>query len=55
MKNIESLSVDISKFGEKVIDNLKKAQRDTAEQVYQDVISLAPIKTGAYRESIKIF
>ena len=54
MKNIESLSVDISRFGEMVIDNLKKAQRDTAEKVWEDVVAQAPVDTGNYVSSIKI-
>lgn len=54
MKNIESLSVDISNFGEKVIDNLIKAQRDTAEVIQKDVKNLAPSRTGKYADSIKV-
>lgn len=53
MKNIESLSVDISKYGNRVIDNLIKAQRDTAKDLYKDVRLSAPVNTGAYRDSIK--
>lgn len=54
MKNIESLSVDISKFGERVIDNLIKAQRETGEALLKDVKESAPVGTGAYRDSIKM-
>jgi len=53
MKNIESLSVDISKFGDKVIDNLIKAQRDTAKDLYKDVKTSAPGE-GEYRDSIQL-
>lgn len=54
MKNIESLSVDISKYCDKVIDNLIKAQRDTAKQLHNDIINDSPSRTGAYKESIKL-
>lgn len=54
MKNIERLYVDISNFGNKVIDNLVKAQKETAKQVCEDVKNLAPSKVGKYAESIKV-
>ena len=54
MKNIESLSVDISNYGEKAIINLIEAQRNTAKDILEDVKSLAPVNTGAYKESIKM-
>ena len=54
MKNIESLSVDISKYGERVIDNLIKAQRETAKDLLKDVKAQAPVDTGAYRDSIQM-
>lgn len=55
MKNIASLSVDISKYGEKVIDNLIKAQSDTAYVIQQDAKFYAEsMGTGAYAESIQL-
>lgn len=54
MKNIASLSVDISKFGDRVIDNLIKAQSNTAYVVQQDAKFLAPVDSGAYRDSIEL-
>lgn len=54
MKNIARLNIDISNFGNKVIDNLIKAQKETAEKVWEDVKNLAPSKTGKYAESIKM-
>ena len=54
MKNIASLSVDISKYGDRVIDNLIKAQRDTARDLLKDVKVSAPVNTGAYRDSIQM-
>lgn len=54
MKNISSLSVDISKYGDRVIDNLIKAQRDTARDLLKDVKTSAPVNTGAYRDSIQM-
>lgn len=54
MKNIASLSVDISKYGDRVIDNLIKAQRSTAKDLFKDVKLSAPVNTGAYRDSIQM-
>lgn len=54
MKNIASLSVDISKYGDRVIDNLIKAQRDTAKDLLKDIKTSAPVNTGAYRDSIQM-
>ena len=54
MKNIESISVDISNFENRVIDNLIKAQKDTAQKIWQDVKALAPSNTGKYADSIKV-
>jgi len=54
MKSIARLEVDLSNFGEKVIENVKKAQRDTAEVIWQDVIANAPYNTGNYVSSIEM-
>lgn len=54
MKNIESISVDLSNFGEKVIHNLINAQKETAQKVWEDVKALAPSTTGKYASSIKV-
>ena len=53
MKHIARLNVDISNFGNRVINNLINAQKETAKQVWKDVKSLAPSKVGKYAESIK--
>lgn len=54
MRDIARLNVDISNFGNRVIDNLIKAQKETAKQVWKDVKNLAPSKVGKYAESIKV-
>lgn len=54
MKNIARLNIDISNFGNKVINNLINAQKETAVQIWKDVKSLAPSKTGKYADSIKV-
>lgn len=54
MKNIARLSVDISKFGDRVIDNLIKAQSNTGFVIQQDTKFLAPEGTGRYKESIQL-
>lgn len=54
MKSIDRLSVDILNFGNRSIDNIVKAQKDTAEVIWEDIIANAPYKTGEYVSSIKI-
>lgn len=53
MKNILSLSVDLSNYTDKAIERLIKAQRTTAEDILRDIKAHAP-GTGAYRDSIKM-
>lgn len=53
MKNILSLSVDLSNYTDKAIERLIKAQRTTAEDILRDIKAHAP-GTGAYKDSIKI-
>lgn len=54
MKSIDRLSVDILAFGNKAIDNIIKAQSNTAYVIQQDAKNLAPENTGAYKESIEL-
>lgn len=54
MKSIDRLSVDILNFGNRAIDNIVKAQSDTAYVIQQDAKYLAPENTGAYKESIEL-
>lgn len=54
MKDINRLSVDILNFGNRAIDNIVKAQSDTAYVIQQDAKNLAPENTGAYKESIEL-
>ena len=53
MKNILSLSVDLSNYTDKAIERLIKAQRNTAEDILRDVKAHAP-GTGSYRNSVKM-
>lgn len=54
MKSIDKLSVDILNFGNRAIDNIVKAQSNTAYVIQQDAKFLAPENTGAYKESIEL-
>lgn len=54
MKDISKLSEDISKWANNIDDKVIKAVEDTAKDVYQDVMKLAPEGTGKYKESIYI-
>lgn len=54
MKDINRLSVDILNFGNRAIDNIMKAQSDTAYVIQQDAKFLAPEDTGVYKETIEL-
>lgn len=54
MKDISQLSSDFASISVDIENKLKKAQRDTAKQIQADVKGLAPVDTGAYRDSIKV-
>ena len=54
MRNIANLSVDISNYGDRVIDKLIEAQSNTGYVVQQDAKFFAPINTGEYKQSIKL-
>ena len=54
MKLISQLSVDLERAGKKVIDNLIQAQQDTAKDIWNEVVSTAPMKTGEFISSIEV-
>lgn len=54
MKDISKLTEYIGKFTDKVIQNVSKAQRETAEKVWEDIVQDAPMDTGNYVSSIKL-
>lgn len=54
MRDIATLSAYLDKFTNKVIENVTKAQRETAESICEDVVDNAPMDTGGYISSIKI-
>lgn len=54
MKSIVTLSGDLSKFTEKLQNNLIQAQRDTAERIWEHLSNNANMKTGAFIASIQI-
>ncbi len=53
MKKLAELSKNIVIFGDKTIDRLINAQRNTANKICNDVKSLAP-GSGNYKNSIKV-
>lgn len=55
MKDISSLSVDIFKLSDKIIEKAVEAQRETAEQIAKDAKSLSPVRSGRYQSSIRVF
>ena len=54
MKNILSLSVDLSNYSDKAIEKLIKAQKETGNIILEDVKNLAPSRSGKYADSIKV-
>ena len=54
MKSISELPDRLKVIDVKVLNNLIQAQKETADIVCEDVKTLAPSKTGQYRESIKV-
>ena len=54
MRDINTLSAYINKFTDKVIENVAKAQRETAQAIWEDVVQNAPSGTGEYISSIQI-
>jgi len=54
MKAIANISGDLDKFTQKLQDNLKQAQRDTAERIWEHLAVNANMRTGAFIASIEI-
>lgn len=54
MENLESLSKQLNLVSKKIVDDLIKAQRDTAESICNDAKSLAPSDTGKYANTIHV-
>lgn len=54
MKHIEQMATDLDKVSKKLIKNLIKAESDTAQSIWNDVILNAPMDSGEYISSISI-
>ena len=54
MKNIKDLADYLEQKQEEFVKNVMEAQRETAEQIWADVIDNAPYKNGDYVSSIQI-
>lgn len=54
MKRIEQLSTDLKSFSRRLENNLKQAQRNTAERIWEHLSENANMKTGAFIASIQI-
>ena len=54
MKDISKLSAYLDKFTKQVIENVTKAQQETAQKVWEDVVNNAPMDTGNYVSSIQV-
>lgn len=54
MKLISQLGIDLERASKKVIDNLIQAQQETARDIWNEVVSTAPMKTGEFITSIEV-
>lgn len=54
MKLIADIYGDLDKFTEKLEKNLKQAQRNTAERIWEHLVENSNMATGAYIASIEI-
>lgn len=54
MKAMAQIGVDLDKFTNKLEKNLKQAQRNTAERIWEHLSVNANMKTGAFIASIRI-
>ena len=54
MKDVYRIVEKIDKFNNKLVDNIIKANEETAKIICDDVKELAPKDTGKYAESIKV-
>lgn len=54
MKLINHLNIDLENASKKVINNLIQAQEETARDIWNEVVSTAPMKTGEFISSIEI-
>ena len=54
MKAIANLGVDLERFSKKLENNLKQAQRNTAERIWENLVENSNMRTGAYIASIQI-
>ena len=54
MKSVVVIGSDLDKFSNRLINNLKQAQRNTAESIWENLVENSNMKTGAYIASIQI-
>lgn len=55
MKDISQLTAFIDKITKETIPNIVKANENTAKTIWEDIVNKAPINTGNYVSSIKIY
>ncbi len=54
MKRIEQFSTDITKMSNRMIKRVMEAQQTACQKICEDIKAGAPVKTGQYRDSIKV-
>ena len=54
MKDIKQLPGDIDKLYDKLIENVMRAQQESAKKMWDRVVEIAPCNTGGYIASIQV-
>lgn len=54
MKDFRKLTKDLENLKTRVLNNVKEAHRETAEEMWETVVQNAPYNTGEYIASIKL-
>lgn len=54
MKSIDSLNVSLDNWSKKLQGKLINAQQNTAKKIWEDTISMAPVRSGVYISSIQV-
>lgn len=55
MKDFNDLSKRFKQMADNIDKNIEKAQQETAQHIWEDIVDIAPLKTGEYISSIQVY
>ena len=55
MKTLNDLARRFEEWANSIDENVEKAQQETAQRIWEDVVDNAPLKTGEYVSSIQVY